>query len=176
MEGNAADTGGAAADIYSYCIGEFDPETACTGKLAMEYLPGIKELGEVEVGVRKAKMLTFFHLSSDYSEHGNEVQDLSTQILNAILSDCERTVDAINLAVRPPPRATSAPIPRATSAPTMRVGLWTFRLTKPRATHALVGPSPLTMPRAFAFASWASSGALARSRHHQGPARRVSGG
>ena len=95
-----ADTGGAAADIYSYCIGEFDPETACTGKLAMEYLPGIKELGEVEVGVRKAKMLTFFHLSSDYSEHGNDVLDLSTQILNAILSDCETTGAAIEHAVR----------------------------------------------------------------------------
>ena len=117
-----ADSGGAAKDIFDYVTkGELDPtlprkysESMIQGlgssgridkaqsavDVAMQYLPKIKELGQREVGVQKSTMLTFFSLSKDFSEYSNTVDDFSTLILNAILSDCESTGDAVVHAVR----------------------------------------------------------------------------
>ena len=49
-----------------------------------------------QVGANREKQLTFFSTESDVLAKN----DLGTAILSSILSDCERTVDAINLAVR----------------------------------------------------------------------------
>ena len=106
-----ADSGGAAKDIYDYVQkGELDPtltrkysegdKTQSAMDVAMQYLPRIKELGQKKVGVQKSTMLTFFSLSKDFSEYNQTVDDFSTLILNAILSDCESTGDAVVHAVR----------------------------------------------------------------------------
>ena len=104
-----SDSGGAAADIFDFCSNGFlDPKVErkygnkkkTAEEIAMEYLPEIKALGEVETGVRQAQMLTFFALSRDYADYSSGVEDLSTQILNAILSDCESTGEAVVHAVR----------------------------------------------------------------------------
>jgi hypothetical protein len=49
-----------------------------------------------QVGANKEKQLTFFSTEMDVLA----TNDLGTAILSAILSDCDKTVDAINLAVR----------------------------------------------------------------------------
>ena len=59
-------------------------------------LPLIKHYGEVEVGANREKQLTFFSTEMDVLANN----DLGHAILSAILSDCDKTVDAINLAVR----------------------------------------------------------------------------
>ena len=60
------------------------------------YLPQIKVAGEQLVGANREKQLSFFSTVDDVLASN----DLATTILSAILSDCEKTVDAINLAVR----------------------------------------------------------------------------
>ena len=76
---------------------ELDPsDDPHTYEVARRLLPQIKHYGEVEVGANKEKQLTFFSTEMDVLA----TNDLGTAILSAVLSDCDRTVDAINLAVR----------------------------------------------------------------------------
>ena len=106
-----ADSGGAALDIYNY-VEKGGIERAAKRQykddarphiepydLAIEYLQKIKELGSLKVGVRQTKMLTFFSTTGAVDE-GEGDMALSERILNAILSDCESTTEAVNHAVR----------------------------------------------------------------------------
>ena len=60
-------------------------------------LPTVKKLGEELKGANQVKQLTFFRVSE--SDDG-ESADLETDILEAILSDCDTTEDAIMHAVK----------------------------------------------------------------------------
>lgn len=99
------DSGGCAAHIKQYWdLGENVSEKS------KEYLQGkwkVKEEyfklvsivckeGRVLRGANKVPQLSFFSTSDDVSA-GN---DLDMRIMTSLLSDCEKTVDAINLAVR----------------------------------------------------------------------------
>ena len=69
---------------------------AATYAAARAYLPEIRLEGEQLVGANREKQLSFFSTEMDVLANN----DLAKCILAAILSDCEKTVDAINLAVR----------------------------------------------------------------------------
>ena len=95
------DSGGAALAIYQYvCFGhagtELDSSDSVAYEVARNLLPQIKSWGEREMGANKEKQLTFFSTEGDVLASN----DLGTTILSSILSDCDKTVDAINLAVR----------------------------------------------------------------------------
>ncbi|KAL1519094.1 hypothetical protein AB1Y20_003361 [Prymnesium parvum] len=102
-----ADSGGAAWDIYSYVTDNVLPrqgEITSTGRvITAEYaayceraLPEIKHLGKASVGANKTGMITFFRPEYDVEGQRN---NLDHMILSAILSDCEKTSDAIMYAV-----------------------------------------------------------------------------
>ena len=94
------DSGGAALAIYRYVTLGSDSidhiEDAQAHATARRLLPDIKRYGEKLVGANHEKQLTFFSTEMDVLASN----DLGTSILSAILSDCDMTVDAINLAVR----------------------------------------------------------------------------
>lgn len=92
------DSGGAARDIHGFVTaGDMPKAKTQAEQFAIDTtLPQIKKLGEKEVGANLDPQLTSFSTQMD-SIASN---DLSNCILTAILSDCEKTVDAINLAVR----------------------------------------------------------------------------
>lgn len=95
------DSGGAALAIYQFvCFGhagtELDSSDSVAYETARNLLPQIKTWGEREMGANREKQLTFFSTEGDVLASN----DLGTTILSSILSDCDRTVDAINLAVR----------------------------------------------------------------------------
>ena len=88
-----SDSGGAAQDIYDYCVNgglnmSIERKYAGGADTAMKYLPAIKALWETTT-LRRAKMLTFFALFKDFTED-SDTEDFSTHILNAIVSDCEK--------------------------------------------------------------------------------------
>ena len=95
------DCGGAALAIFQFVhygfegtdLDNLDPAVHET---ARKLLPQIKRHGEVEVGANKEPQLTFFSTDIDVLASN----DLAATILSAVLSDCDKTVDAINLAVR----------------------------------------------------------------------------
>jgi hypothetical protein len=103
-----ADSGGISTKIYKYMTtGELpelstklkngEPENKKEVDLLRVKLPEIKKLGEELKGANKVKQLTFFR-SCD--THDGEHNDLETDILSAILSDCEKTEDAVMHAVK----------------------------------------------------------------------------
>ena len=121
------DSGGAAADIYRYCkvdgklpMAAPEPGSALSLKhaaavavafgvdpnekappcsaeyaaLAARLLPEIKRMGEEPTGANRTGQLSFFSTADDMDK------SLDMVILEAILSDCEKTTDAIMLAVQ----------------------------------------------------------------------------
>ena len=60
-------------------------------------LPIVKKLGEELKGANQVKQLTFFRVSDSDADG---TSDLETDILEAILSDCDTTEDAIMHAVK----------------------------------------------------------------------------
>ena len=85
-----------------------------------------------QVGANRETQLTIFSTESDVLAKN----DLGTAILSSILSDCERTVDAINLAVRAArSHATRTHPPIVPRRPPSRVLATAVRdLARPRAT------------------------------------------
>lgn len=98
-----ADSGAAATDIYLHNLTGQLPECDEDGSntdyvsVCAELLPLIKEHGSARTGANYTEQLTFFHTGSDAEGRDNE---LDVVLLEAILSDCERTIDAIMYAVR----------------------------------------------------------------------------
>ena len=85
-----SDSGGAAEDITNYCADLSLPvEDASTGRdaayiaQAREYLPRIKELGEM-TGQNSRQQLAFFKISNDLDAR----DDLALEIEKALLNDC----------------------------------------------------------------------------------------
>ena len=120
-----ADSGGIATEIYNYFSKELLPEVGEGGKgpnqdyvdKVAELLPKVKEMGRAQVGANKSEQVKFFHSTQ---ELGGEQKELDVVILEAILADCDSTVDAIVRALpttstRPPLHSPPHP---ASAAPT----------------------------------------------------------
>ncbi|KAL1512224.1 hypothetical protein AB1Y20_005487 [Prymnesium parvum] len=97
------DSGGAAYDIYRYWTsGALPPaldDKSNEGYIALcdELLPLIRAAGTTRTGANQVSPLSFFHVGADAEGRDNE---LDVHLLNAILSDCETTTEAIVYAVR----------------------------------------------------------------------------
>ena len=95
------DSGGAAAHIRAfhtkYTQAGHEHLTAMWGVVHeyIDLLTKIHRLGTVTKGIHQHPLLTFFNTSDDISA-GN---DFDQRILAALLSNCQDTIDAINLAV-----------------------------------------------------------------------------
>ena len=105
-----SESGGVATDIYNYMkygtfpplSDKFEPGTSVPENKnyvdqLREKLPIIERLGSKPKGANHTRQLTFFSSTNDVDGQGN---DLCNDILEAILSDCEKTVQAVMHAVK----------------------------------------------------------------------------